>query len=51
MALWPRPGSKAGGASRPWWIEQQVHMFMFTNYFNHLAGTEADLPPVPELTA
>ncbi|MET3811463.1 hypothetical protein [Arthrobacter sp. UYEF3] len=24
---------------------------LFTNYFNHYAGTELDLPAVPELTA
>lgn len=28
-----------------------VAVNLYTNYFNHFAGTELDLPPAPELTA
>jgi alkylhydroperoxidase family enzyme len=32
-------------------IVASVALNIFTNYFNHVAGTEVDFPAVPSLTA
>ena len=32
-------------------IVAHVALNIFTNYFNHVAGTDVDFPPVPEITA
>ncbi|MCX2747240.1 hypothetical protein OOZ51_05345 [Arthrobacter sp. MI7-26] len=45
--------AREAGSSAEELSEASAHIAanLYTNYFNHYAGTELDLPAVPDLTA